>query len=514
MPNSVGGLASGLNTTDIINSLLTAEQATKTRLQGKQVTYQRQLSVWTDLSTKLGSLKTAADALSSPTKASAATAVSSNTDLVAATAGTGATPSSFTFRVQQLAASHQIMANGFASTSDVVGAGKGTVSAGLASVGLALTDATSLNQGKYEIEVKSISGGTATISFGGHEQTVSSSGTVNLTDGAGNSANFTIGTLQAGKASLGVVQTNLGSTLTDLATTINNLGVGVSAAAVNKNDGTATPASFVLSAREPGTAHALLVDFSGLSSMTGKTFTDLRAATDAKIVLADGTTTITRSTNRLTDVLPGVTLDLKSADASKDVTVSVAQDDQKLVDLAKTVVDSLNSVLAAIKKSSAVDPQAKTAATLAGDSRMRRVSDSLVESMRYSDSGQDKQVLTQLGITFGRDGTYALDDTKFRAALANDYAGTVRLLSGDGASRKGVFGTLATSVKNMLDNNGTVDGALDATRSSIAGLDSRISAEDTRLALVETRIRKQYTTLETSMQQLNAQKSNLASSLG
>lgn len=514
MPNSIGGLASGLNTSDIINAMLTAEQATRTRLQSRQQTYNRQLSVWQDLNTKMGTLRGAAETLSTPAKAAAATAVSNDEELVVATAGSGAAPSSFTFRVQQLAAAHQTMANGFSATTDLVGAGKGHVAAGLSGVGLTVADASTLNAGKYDIEVKSVSGATATVSFGGKEQTVSTTGTITLTDNSGNSASFVVGTLKAGKASIGVVQTTASATLNDLAKAINNLGVGVSAAAVDKNDGTATPTSFVLSARDAGTAHAVTKDFSGFSGMSGKTFTDLRAATDSRIVLGDGVTTITRSSNRLTDVIPGVTLDLKTADPTKDVTVAVAQDDQKMVDAGKAVIDALNSVLAAIKKSTAIDTASGNASTMAGDSRMRRVTDSLFEAMRYTDTGQDKQVLAEVGITLGRNGSYALDETKFRAALTSDYSGTVRLLTGDGASIKGVFGTLTTTVKQMLENDGMVDGALDATRANIDSLTSRISAEDQRLSLVENRIRRQYTNLETTMAQLSSQSNGLRNALG
>ncbi|MEZ5235876.1 MAG: flagellar filament capping protein FliD [Acidimicrobiia bacterium] len=514
MPNSIGGLASGLNTADIINAILTGEQATRTRLVSRQSTYQTQLNAWQDLNNRLGSLRSAAEALSTPAKAAAATATSSDTDLVSVTAGTGAVESTFSFKVQQLAASHQVMANGFTDTTDLVGAGKAQVSAGLAGIGMALDNYTGLSAGKYEVQIKSISGGSATVVFNGKEQSVSSSGTVTLTDAAGNSADFTIGTLATGTATIGVVDATATTSLSGLAGAINNLGVGVSAAAVNKKDGTATPTSFVLSARDPGTEHAVTMDFSNLSGVSGKTFSTLRAAADARIVLADGTTTITRSSNRLTDVIPGVTIDLKAADPSKEVTVTVDNDDEKVVQQAKTLVESLNSVLSAVKRSTSYDSATKTAATLTGDSRMRRVQDALLEAMRYSDSGQDKEVLAQIGISLGSNGLFSLDETKFRSALSNDHTGTIRLLAGDGDTRTGAFGGLTTTVKALTASGGTVHGALDATRTNISSLDDRIAAEDQRLALVENRVRRQYTNLESTMAQLSSQAAGLSNALG
>ena len=516
MPNSVGGMASGLNTSDIINSLLAAEQANRTRLQTRQGSYQKQLTVWQDLSTKLTALKVATEPFSltnRSTSAATTTATSSDDKLVLAKAGSTAPTANFTFRVKQLAASHQVIANGFTETTDPVGEGKAIVAAGLTTVGMTLVDTTNTAAGKYDIEVKAINGGTATVVFGGNEQTVASSGAVTLIDGAGNWTSVAIGTLRLGKASLGVVQTTGSSTLGELASLINNVGVGVSAAAINKKDGSASPTSLVLSAREAGTEHALTVDFAALGAVAGKTFDTLRAASDAQIVLADGVTTVTRSSNRITDLMPGVTLDLRTADAAKDVTVTVAQDDQKVVDAGKAVLDALNTLLVAIKKNTAFDAGARKAAAMSGDSRLRRVSDSVMASMRYSDSGQDKQVLAQIGLSLGRDGTYSLNETTFRNALSSDHAGTMRLLAGDGAARKGVFGTLTETAKGLLDNNGTVDGAIDATRSTIGSFTSRIEAEDERLSLVEKRIRRQYTNLETSMAQLTSQARGLNNAL-
>ena len=104
MPSSIGGLASGLNTSEIINSLLAAEQAPRNRLVAKQNTYSKQLSTWQDLKTKLGALKSAVNAVSTPTKVASATASSDDESLVFAKASSTAAPTSLTFRVTQLAA--------------------------------------------------------------------------------------------------------------------------------------------------------------------------------------------------------------------------------------------------------------------------------------------------------------------------------------------------------------------------------------------------------------------------
>jgi len=230
MPSSIGGLASGLNTTEIINAMLAAEQATRNRLVAKQNTYSKQLSTWTDLNSKLGSLKTAVNAVSTPTKVASATASSDDESLVYAKASSTAAPSTFTFRVSQLAAAEQKMTTGFTDVTDLVGAGKAHVAAGLSGVGLTVTNASGLSAGKYEIAVTEIGASTATVTFGGKEQTVSKTGTITLTDNSGNSATFSIGTLEVGTAKIGVVEATATTTLGQFATAINSVNAGVSAA--------------------------------------------------------------------------------------------------------------------------------------------------------------------------------------------------------------------------------------------------------------------------------------------
>lgn len=514
MPSSIGGLASGLNTTEIINSLLAAEQAPRNRLVAKQSTYSKQLSTWQDLKTKLGALKSAVNAVSTPTKVASATASSDDESLVFAKASSTAAPTSLTFRVTQLAAAQQKMAAGFTYVTDLVGAGKAHVASGLSGVGLTVTDASDLAAGKYEITVSEVGASTATVTFGGKEQTVSTTGPITLSDNAGNSATFSVGTLAVGAAKIGVVETTGTTTLTQFATAINNVNAGVSAAAVNTNDGTATPSKFVVSAQEAGLDHAVTMDLSNLSGLSAKTFTTLRAASDAELTLADGVTTISRSSNHVTDLIPGVTLDLLAADIDTDVTVSVSRDEQSLVDAAGSVVDALNTVIGAAKSASTVNADNRTLGTLGGDSRLRGLSSTLVAAMGYSDTSQELQVLSEIGISLDRDGRYSLDETKLRSAINNDYAGAVRLLAGDGGTVKGVFGTLYETVKQLVDTTGMVSGAMNAAQSSINGLKARVLLEDQRLNVVESRIRRQYTALETTMAQLSSQANGLSRSLG
>jgi flagellar hook-associated protein 2 len=151
---------------------------------------------------------------------------------------------------------------------------------------------------------------------------------------------------------------------------------------------------------------------------------------------------------------------------------------------------------------------------LTGDSRSRRVQDSLRDAMQYRDDDQDLNVLAELGITIGRDGLYSVDEIKLSKALTDDYSGTLRLLAGDGADRHGAFGAVREATTRLQASRGLVDGAVTSAQSAITGLHDDMARFDARLAMVEDRIRRKYTQLETTLAQLSSQSTGLARSLG
>lgn len=113
---SIGGIASGLDTSGIIDQLMQLERQPVVRMQNVQSQLKQVDSAWSRVNTKLSALRTAVDAISKPAQFDKMVAVeSSNTDAVgvkaSGTAGTG----SVSFRVTQLAQSHQLASGDFAN---------------------------------------------------------------------------------------------------------------------------------------------------------------------------------------------------------------------------------------------------------------------------------------------------------------------------------------------------------------------------------------------------------------
>lgn len=104
----IDGLASGLDTTSIIQQLMQVEALPQTMLKNRASTMQSGLDAFASIRTKMAAARTAADALGLPSDWQALTATSSNPDAVAVSASSGGgTGDSLSFIVDQLAAAMQ-----------------------------------------------------------------------------------------------------------------------------------------------------------------------------------------------------------------------------------------------------------------------------------------------------------------------------------------------------------------------------------------------------------------------
>jgi len=120
------GLVSGINSRDIIDQLMQIEARSKTLLQQRiDKTNQRKLA-FTDLSTRLTSLRISATTLKKPSTFTQAQTTSSNENVLTATAAAGASVGSYTFQVARLVTSQQSVTRGFAD-ADKTRVGAGTI---------------------------------------------------------------------------------------------------------------------------------------------------------------------------------------------------------------------------------------------------------------------------------------------------------------------------------------------------------------------------------------------------
>ena len=163
-PITFTGIESGLDTEQIMSAYLQIDEAPLTQLENQQTAVNNQVSAYQTIEQQLQALQTAADQVSAPDAfASAVSASSSDSSVATATTGTGATPGSTTFSVDQLATANTLVSSGtVASINDVVADGDLLIASGGSGLGIGSISGASLTTGAHTIAVTQASAG-ATI---------------------------------------------------------------------------------------------------------------------------------------------------------------------------------------------------------------------------------------------------------------------------------------------------------------------------------------------------------------
>jgi flagellar hook-associated protein 2 len=133
------GLISGLNYTALISALTAPEQAQINTLKAQDQTIKTQAAAVTGLTGKLLPLTTAATSFGTPSNFNALAVQNSDPGQLTVTTSDGATAGSYQFQSLRLASAEQVLARGFANTTQQL-VGTGTIN--LASGGLVSTPTT------------------------------------------------------------------------------------------------------------------------------------------------------------------------------------------------------------------------------------------------------------------------------------------------------------------------------------------------------------------------------------
>jgi flagellar hook-associated protein 2 len=442
MPNiNFNGLASGLDTGSIIEKLVSLERLPIVRLQQQQSNISNKISLVGSFISKLQDLQAKADTLNQSNAVASFSATSSDEGRLKVTASAGATPGSYSLKVNKLARAETTRSAGFASNVAGV-AGNGTLS------------------------------------------------------------------IQIGSTTTAVAYTSADS-LTDIAARINSNVTGSSASVLF--DG--TNHRLMITSKDTGLVNSM--SFSDTGSTLGLTDpgAEIISAQDAEIVL--NSTTITRASNTMSDVLTGISFQLRSETpvGGAETTVTVSRDDEGIKTKVQGLLDAYNNVATAISAQLSFTGQRKGEETLFGDSSLQNLQRQLggVLSSPYS-NGSTTSTLGQLGIKINSNGTATLDDTKFKAALAQNPDIVNNLITGDRATG---FAAVISAVSKTFSqaSTGILAAKQAALRSRSTDLGKRIDRLDSNSQSLETRLRQQFSAMEQAISGLQSQSSFLSNFL-
>jgi flagellar hook-associated protein 2 len=311
-------------------------------------------------------------------------------------------------------------------------------------------------------------------------------------------------TINVGSASKDITIDATNNTLTGVKDAINDAGAGVTASIVNTGTASTPSYKLIVQSKNTGTENAVTISFAvfdGGSDPFAGGGDVVQAAGDASFTVNG--LSLTRSSNSVSDAIPGVTLSLlKEGGASSTVTVN--KDTGSVVDNIKKLVDSYNGVAKIVAEQFALNGTTGRQGVLAGDSTARAAVSRLRAAFN-SPSGLDGDIrsLSDLGISFQRDGSLKLDEAKLSSALSNDPEAVQKLFL---KSENGIGQRIPDAVDSLIDS---VSGAITARQNGIAktlaSLEKKIAREEERISAYEARLTAQFTSLEKLISQLNQQ---------
>lgn len=296
------------------------------------------------------------------------------------------------------------------------------------------------------------------------------------------------------------------NTLEAAAKTISAAGVGVRATVINDRKDTENPFKLVLSSDGVGADKS--VEYPRLYFLDGDQDLYFDSKNEAKngIVKVDGFE-FEVGDNRLKDIIPGVTLELKQASPGHSVNLGVKEDLEVVSGKIKTFVDALNGVLTFVQAQNKLTKDTDTTKTLGGDGLIRTVESrmrQLIQNPQFGISG-DIRSLNQLGITFNRGGTLDFDQKKFNSVLAAKPEQVQQFFAGDGYST-GLIAAVRREVINLTAaSTGPINNRQAGLRSTIAQIDTRIEQKERQLAKKEEQLRDKFSRLEETMSRIKSQ---------
>ncbi len=459
------GIGSGLDISGIISKLMQVEQRPLTQLNTKEAKQQAQLSAFGSLKSALSSFQESVKALAKPALFTGFKATLTDTTVATVSTSVKVAAGVHEIEVQSLAQAQKIKSEAFVTTDTIIG------------------------------------NGTLTIAFG----TYNGDGT------------FTVNTEKAAKT---ITIDPAKSTLSDIRNTINEANTGVTASIVNDGNGN----RLVIASRDTGLTNALKItvddadgnhtDNTGLSklafdaSSTGGV-TNMAEAVPAKNakMKIDGIA-VEKSSNTISDALEGVTFNLLKANPGTNMTLTVEQDKASVETAVKAFVTAYNELEKSIGNLSRYDTANKQASVLTGDSTVRMVQNRVRAMLTGNQSAVGGiNSLSELGISFQKDGTLKLDNSKLSTVLVDPDKNVAAFFSTQ--TMEGTEG-FATRLDQLLDgmarSDGLINNRMDGINSTIKGIGRQREALEHRLGEVEKRLRAQFTALDSmvaSMTQTN-----------
>lgn len=432
------GVGSGLDLESLVQNLIAAESRPIQILESRKADLDLKISSFGQVQSALSSFQSAVSALKEPGAFRGINASSSDEQVLGASATQAAVTGSNVIEVTQLAQKNKLASQSFISGSEIVGTGQLSFSVGGETFNIDITDEN--------------------------------------------------------------------NTLEQIRDSINteNDNTSIQASIINTDEGS----RLILTADESGVANQIILnvtdddaantDDGGLSRLLFG-IQELDQAQDATLIV-DGFD-VTRSSNEVSDVIQGVTLNLASTGTA---TVSVSEDLGVAKQSIETFVKSYNSLFSTLA--------AQRQGPLSGENTLLNI-ESRVRSLfsaNYNDKDANINYLFQLGLSIDRDGILSFDGTVFDEKIGANINDVQNLFAN---TSSGFVSSLETVIESYVDGGGIITNRTDGLNNEKTSIDDDIERLQLRLESTEARLRKRFGSLDALVSQLNTTSSFLTQQL-
>jgi len=282
-------------------------------------------------------------------------------------------------------------------------------------------------------------------------------------------------------------------TLGQLATSINNLGLGVTASVITDSVG----AHLVIVANNSGAAGGFTIDGTdapGLSLTQGSSGTDAAVTVDGILVHS--------ATDTVTGIIPGVTLQLQSAAPGEQVQIQTQTNTQAAVTAINNFVSAYNTVIGDLNTQLTVtqgSDGSNTTNPLESDGTVSQVQQQLLSFMTQT-FGTDStyNTLGSLGISMNNDGTLTVNSTQLNNALNSDYSGVLNFFQGT----SGFATALSTQLTQLTDpTEGAFNLDLQSMQNTYSDLQDEINDFQNYVTTEQQMWLQEYTQLNVTLLQ-------------
>ena len=311
----------------------------------------------------------------------------------------------------------------------------------------------------------------------------------------------------AGQKDIYINQGN--STLEGIAGAVNSAGIGMRAMVVTDKADKDNPFRLMVTGLQTGDENQ--VEFPTVYMLDGDQdlyFENSNAAQNAKIKVDGFEMEVPE--NKVSDIIPGVTLDLKQAAPGRPIRINVKEDLEVISGKIKGFVDAYNAALGFIQGQHKLQKGSdgkEHLGPLGGDGLVRSIESSLRRVILNPQYGlpTDIQRIGELGIEFNRNGTLNFNQEKFNKVLAANPGNVSVFLRGD-CGNLGFVPTVKREVNNLINStSGPIANRKRSVQQKVDSINKRIEDKERQLTRREETLRRQFSDLEGKMSQLQSQ---------